>query len=84
MFGTLRRIEITEELVEKVAREKFCSLNDFDWDDQNNYVKGMWLNDAADMLNDFNTLVCIFKEINFGCDVDNFGRWHDVEEFYKE
>ena len=84
MFGTLRKIDITEDLIMDVAREMFARCDDETLDEQNSYVKGMWHDSACETLGDFNDLVKIFKKINYGCDVDNFGCWHDVEEYYKE
>ena len=65
MIGTLKKIEITTDLIEKVAKELFARCNDEDFNDQTEYVKGMWLNGACDMLEDFNILMEIFKKIGF-------------------
>ena len=75
MFGTLRKIKITENLIIDVAREMFVKCNDETLDNQNNYVKGMWHDSACETLEDFNNTIKIFKKINYGC---------DVEEFYKD
>lgn len=84
MKGTLRKIEITDDLIMKVAREKFNACNKGILDKEREYVRIDWINSACDMLNDFNDLVAIFKKINFQCDIDNFNGYHDVNEFYKE
>ena len=84
MMGTLQKIDITEELVLKVAKKQFSSCNAGELQDQNNYVIGMWLNGACDILDDFNTLIEIFSKIHFKCGVNNHGCGWDVEEYYKE
>jgi len=65
MFGTLMKIEITDDLIMKVAREMFARCDEEALDDQSNYVKGMWLNSAAEILDDFNDLTEIFKKLNY-------------------
>ena len=84
MFGTLRKIEITEDLIMKVAREQYARCNEGVLDDQREYIRVGWVVGAGEILEDFNNLVKIFKKINLKCDVDSFGCGHDVNEFYKE
>ena len=71
MIGTLQKINITEELVMKVAKEQFRSCNKGELQDQDKYVIGMWSNGACEALVDFNTLVGVFKEICFKCNTED-------------
>lgn len=82
MFGTLRKIEITDDLIMKIAREKFSEYNEGILDDQKKYIIGDWCNRSYDMLKDFNDLVCIFKKINYQCNTDNFDQYHDITFHY--
>ena len=84
MFGTLREIEITEDLIMKIAREQYAKCNEGVLGDQREDIRVGWIVGAGEILDDFNTLAKIFKKINFKCDVDNFGCDWDVEEYYKE
>lgn len=84
MFGTLSKIEITEDLIMDVARELFARSDEESLDDQNNYVKGMWHDSACELLDDFNGLAEIFKKLKIECCVNTFGCGHDVNEFYED
>ena len=84
MFGTLEKIDITEELIVDVARMQFDRLNDCKYDDQRGDIKGDWEKSACDDLESFNGLVEIFKEIRHECEVNVHGCGHDVNKFYKE
>ena len=83
MFGTLSKINITEELIVNVARVQFNSLNDCDYDDQRGDIKFDWKKGACDDLENFNSMVEVFKDIRHECEVNVYGCGHDVEEFYK-
>lgn len=84
MIGTLQKIDVTEELVWKVAKAAYGSSSYGGLCDQNEHVKGIWHDDVITDLNTFNKLVGILKECKIECRVENSGRWHDVDEFYKE
>lgn len=72
MMGTLREIEITDELIMKVARKQYARCNVGVLDDQKEYIRVGWINGSCDILDDFNNLAKIFNKINFKCDVDEF------------
>lgn len=85
MMGTLKKIKITEDLVMEVARVQYARCNEGGvLDEQREYVRVGWVVGASEILEDFNTLVGIFKKLKIDCCVENFGCGHDVEEFYKE
>lgn len=65
MFKTGKEIEITEDLIMQVAREKFNECNEGILDDKKEYIRVGWINAAYDMLNDFNDLIEIFKKIKY-------------------
>jgi len=74
MLGTLEKIDITEELIVNVARVQFNSLNGCDYDDQRGDIKNDWKNGACDDLENFNSLVEIFKEIRQECEVNVYSK----------
>ena len=75
MNGTLKKIEITDDLIMKIARDQFSTYNNEGiLDEKREYIIGDWCNRSYDMLNNFNELVDIFKKINFQ---------YDTEEYYK-
>ena len=84
MFGTLREIEITEELIMEVAIEEYKEEYGGDLLEESDWVIGMHHDSVVTWLEEFNTAVRVFRKIGFKCNVDNFGRGHDVDEFYKE
>lgn len=51
------------DIVDIIAREHFNSLNECSFDDQTEYVKGMWLNDASDALNKYDMVLNILKHV---------------------
>jgi hypothetical protein len=66
MNGTLKKIEITDDLIMKIAREQFSIYNNKEiLDEKREYIRVTWIKDAEDMLNNFNELIDIFKKINF-------------------
>ena len=67
MLGTLEKVDITEELIVNVARNQFDSLNDCKYDDQRGDIKGDWKKGACDDLENFNSMVEIFKDIRHEC-----------------
>jgi len=73
MFGTLQKVDITEELITNVARAQYELYNDGNYDDQRNYVQGIWHDGAVDVLESFNCLADIFKDIDFKCAIYNCG-----------
>jgi hypothetical protein len=84
MFGTLSKIDITDELIVNVARKQFDGLNDCKYDDQRGDIRGDWEKAACDDLESFNDIVKIFKEIHQECEVNVHGCGHDTGEYYKE
>ena len=86
MFGTLRKVKITDALVEEVAREEFMRCNDGEWEWENvgGCARAEWLKGAEDGLDDFNDMIKVFKKIGIECSVDNTGCGWDVEEYYRE
>lgn len=63
MMGTLKKIDITEALIEKVAASQYRLLNGDEYADQADYIKGIWHDEAVDSLEDFNDMIDILYEI---------------------
>lgn len=74
MFGTLREIEITDDLILKVAKEQFNKLNEEDFDDVRGYYRDLWRDYTVEDLETFNEIVEIFEKINFDCYVKSLDR----------
>ena len=67
MLGNLENVDITEEIIVNVARIQFYILNDCKYDDQRGDIKGDWKKGACDDLENFNSMVEIFKDIRHEC-----------------
>ena len=84
MYGELQEIDITEELVRKIAEEHFRSFDDFgELGDQKDYVQRDWEIGTAKDLDIFNDIVKCLKNTKHTCEVVARG-FHDVNEFYPE
>jgi hypothetical protein len=59
------KIKITDDLILKIAREKFNTYYEEIFDDEREYIKIDWINKAYDMIDNFNDLIDILKKINY-------------------
>lgn len=66
-MGTLQKIDITEELVWKVAKVEYGKYNHGSLCAQSERVKGIWYDGVVDDFNTFNQLIDIFKECGVQC-----------------
>jgi hypothetical protein len=54
---------MNQELIEIVARKKYEALNDDKYDDQSDYIKGMWHDYAVDAIYEFELVSDILKNV---------------------
>lgn len=85
MDGTLQHIEITDDIVYKLAAIRYKELcTGQDLYQQIDYIIGIWHDNVVEDLETFNELVDMFKDAHITCRVENCGCGWDVEDYYKE